>query len=65
VGPLTLEERVKKVTTYWARKRERKQNLKIRNARRKKVADKKLRIKGRFVTKEQAIKLLGMTAKEV
>ena len=29
------------------------------------MADKKLRIKGRFVTNEQAIKILGMTQKEV
>ena len=50
---------------YWAKKRKKTFFKKINYVKRKKVADNKLRIKGRFVTKDQAIKLLGVTAKEV
>ena len=32
---------------------------------RKKVADKRLRVKGRFVTNDQALKLLGLTNEEL
>ena len=32
---------------------------------RKKVADKRLRVKGRFVTNDQALKLLGLTHEEL
>ena len=32
---------------------------------RKTVADKRLRVKGRFVTNEQALKLLGLTQEEL
>lgn len=32
---------------------------------RKKVADKRLRVKGRFVTHEQAMKMLGLTYEEL
>ena len=32
---------------------------------RKKVADKRLRVKGRFVTNDQALKLLGLTQEEL
>ena len=31
----------------------------------RKVAGNKLRIKGKFVTKEQAVKILGMSPKEI
>lgn len=32
---------------------------------RKKVADKRLRVKGRFVTNDQALKLLGITYEDL
>jgi len=48
-----------KVLNFWQKKQQRSFVKKIVSKRRKKVADTKLRIKGKFVTIEQAIKLIG------
>jgi transposase-like protein len=46
---------------YWAKKYHRSSSEKVVrvNKRKKKVAETKLRVKGKFVTLEQAIKLVG------
>lgn len=44
---------------YWKKKEKRSFNKKIVSKTKKKVADSKLRIKGKFVTIDQAIKLIG------
>ena len=62
---LTFEERSQKILNYWNKKRRKTFQKKVNYHKRKRVADNKLRIKGRFVTTEQAIKILGMTKKEV
>ena len=59
VGGLTLEQRQEKLQKYFAKKKRRTFAKKIAYDCRKKVADKRLRIRGRFVTKEQAIAILG------
>ena len=50
---------------YWMKKRRKFMNVNKISKKKRKVANSKLRIKGKFVTKDQAIKLLGMTAVEV
>lgn len=51
VGPLTLKERMDKVLKYLQKKRTKNQMKKFCYKCRKQVAEKRLRIKGRFVTK--------------
>ena len=53
------QTRYNKVLNFWQKKQQRSFVRKIVSKRRKKVADTKLRIKGKFVTIEQAIKLIG------
>ena len=48
-----------KVIRFWEKKHSRSFTKKIISKKRKKVADNKLRISGKFVTIEQAIKLVG------
>jgi len=59
IGTLTVEERRAKIEKYLQKRKKRTWNKKISYDCRKKVADSRLRIKGRFVTKEQAITMLG------
>lgn len=51
VGPLSLKERMEKVMKYLQKKRTKNQMKKFCYKCRKQVAEKRLRIKGRFVTK--------------
>jgi hypothetical protein len=51
IGPLTLSERMEKVMKYLQKKRMKSQMKKFCYKCRKQVAEKRLRIKGRFVTK--------------
>ncbi|CAG9323760.1 unnamed protein product [Blepharisma stoltei] len=60
IGTITLEERRKKIKKYLEKRQRRTWNKKISYDCRKRVADNRLRIKGRFVTKEQAIAILGI-----
>ena len=53
------KERYFKVLKFWKKKERRCYEKKIVCKKRKKVADNKLRIQGKFVTIEQAIKLVG------
>ena len=59
IGTLTVEERREKIEKYLQKRKKRTWNKKISYDCRKKVADSRLRIKGRFVTKEQAVTILG------
>ena len=59
VGPLTLQERQAKLAKYKHKRGHRSFAKRISYECRKKVADQRLRIKGRFVTKQQAVALLG------
>eukprot|EP01016_Furgasonia_blochmanni_P053010 TRINITY_DN8515_c0_g2_i2.p1 TRINITY_DN8515_c0_g2~~TRINITY_DN8515_c0_g2_i2.p1 ORF type:complete len:637 (-),score=152.53 TRINITY_DN8515_c0_g2_i2:76-1986(-) len=59
IGPLTVEERQAKVEKYLQKRKQRSWNRRISYDCRKRVADSRLRVKGRFVTKEQAIALLS------
>ena len=61
IGPLTEEERFRRVLKYWQKKWNKALTSKFIYTCRKQVAEKRLRIKGRFVTKEQAFEILGLT----
>lgn len=65
IGPLTDLERREKVRNYFVKKRCKHGQKKFSYTCRKQVADKRLRIKGRFVTKEQAFEILGLTQNEL
>ena len=60
IGPLTISERHRKVLRFFQRKRENFGGKKFTYECRKQVAEKRLRIKGRFVTKQQAFEILGL-----
>lgn len=59
IGTLTVEERRIKIEKYLQKRKKRTWSKKISYDCRKRVADSRLRIKGRFVTKEQAFAMLG------
>ena len=62
VGTLFTSERGKKILRYLEKKRKRTWHKKISYSCRKKVADQRVRIKGRFVTKAQASCLQNQTS---
>jgi hypothetical protein len=64
IGSLTPEERYAKVRRYKEKRARRTWSKKINYGCRKRVADNRLRIKGRFVTKEQAKSISGETYTE-
>ena len=53
IGPLTTEEREMKIQKYLNKKKRRSYEKKISYLCRKKVADNRIRVKGRFVKKEE------------
>ena len=65
IGNLTEVERLDKVRNYYAKKHVKTGIKKFSYKCRRQVADKRLRIKGRFVTKEQAFEILGLTQNEL
>ena len=65
IGPLTAAQRMEKVLKYLQKKRLKSQMKKYCYKCRKQVAEKRLRIKGRFVTKEQAFEILGISSDEL
>lgn len=58
IGNLSLNERKQKLDIYFEKKKKRKWNRRVEYDCRKKVAEKRLRFKGKFVTKEQAKALI-------
>ena len=55
IGNMTIEERQSRVLRYWEKKRSKTSDKKYIYSKKKKIADKKLRINGKFVSKKQAI----------
>jgi hypothetical protein len=60
VGPISWLERKFKVNKYIQKKKKRVWKKKISYDCRKRVADNRLRVKGKFVTKKQACNILGV-----
>ena len=60
IGGLNFEKRRLKILKYMEKKKGRVWRKKINYNCRKQVADKRLRIKGKFVTQEQALEQLGL-----
>ena len=61
IGPISEGERRRRVHRYLRKKYNKAFMKKFSYKCRKQVAEKRLRIKGRFVTKEQAFQILGLT----
>jgi ribosomal protein S6E (S10) len=61
IGPLASSERLMRVQRYMFKKHKIILKTKYSYQCRKSVADKRLRIKGRFVTQEQAFEILGLS----
>jgi ribosomal protein S6E (S10) len=61
IGPLASSERLMRVQRYMFKKHKIILKTKYSYQCRKSVADKRLRIKGRFVTQEQAFVILGLS----
>lgn len=60
VGPLSTEERQAKIQRYLAKRQRRNFHKKVVYLCRKRVADTRLRVKGRFVAKQLAAELQGL-----
>ena len=60
IGPLTIAERHQRILKFIHKKHNKNAAKKFTYECRKQVAEKRLRIKGRFVTKQQAFQILGL-----
>jgi len=58
IGPLTVSERKKRVLKYLEKRKKRRWSKKAEYMGRQKVAEKRLRVKGKFVSREQALAVL-------
>jgi hypothetical protein len=65
IGPLSEKDRMIKVLKYLHKKSNKSSMKKFCYKCRKQVAEKRLRIKGRFVTRQQAFEILGITHDEL
>lgn len=65
IGPLSESDRMQKVLKYLHKKTNKSSMKKFCYKCRKQVAEKRLRIKGRFVTRQQAFEILGITYDEL
>ena len=65
MGPLMECERLEKVRKYLRKKYNKANSQKHHYVCRQQVAEKRLRIKGRFVTKEQAYSILNLTPSDL
>jgi len=63
VGPITEADRLARIQRYLAKKRAK--NLRHKYSCRANVATKRLRVRGRFVTKEQAFCMLGINENDL
>lgn len=61
IGPISESDRLSRVRRYLQKKQNKKNMKKFCYQCRKQVAEKRLRIKGRFVTREQAFEILGLS----
>ncbi|OMJ71095.1 hypothetical protein SteCoe_30772 [Stentor coeruleus] len=59
IGTLTLKQRKEKISKYLEKRKKRSWQKKIYYDCRKRVADNRLRVKGRFVTRDKAVNILG------
>jgi hypothetical protein len=59
LGGITSEERKAKIKLYLEKRQRRTYTKKVSYDCRKKVADQRIRVKGRFVTKQQAMDILN------
>ncbi|CDW82980.1 cct motif family protein [Stylonychia lemnae] len=64
IGNLSINERFQKVRAFWEKRKRKSLEKQTKYAKKKKQADKKLRINGRFVSLKQAKNVLNMTKKE-
>ena len=66
IGPLGMRERITRVRAYWEKKKKRKllKDQPNKYHKKKRQADKKLRVNGKFVSLKQAKSLIKMTKKE-
>jgi hypothetical protein len=64
-GIITIEDRQSRIRRYLHKKRNKDFSKKHKYKCRANVAVKRLRIKGRFVTKPKALKILGLTKDEL
>lgn len=60
LGGLTRAQRKEKIARYLEKRRRRSFAKKVAYDCRKKVADQRIRVKGRFVTRKQALELLSL-----
>jgi hypothetical protein len=60
IGGITASERRQKIKLYMEKRRRRSFAKKVAYDCRKKVADQRIRVKGRFVTRQQALQLLDL-----
>lgn len=65
IGSYSIPDRRQRIKKYIEKKRKRTYTKRVNYDCRKRVAEKRVRIKGRFVTKEQAFKLLGVSEDDV
>lgn len=65
IGPLTISERHQRILRFIHKKHNKTQAKKFTYECRKSVAEKRLRIKGRFVTKQQAFQILGLKEDDI
>lgn len=65
IGPINASDRLTRVRRYFNKKRQVKLRKKFEYENRSQVAVRRLRIKGRFVTPEQAFQILGITQDEL
>eukprot|EP01017_Pseudomicrothorax_dubius_P023698 TRINITY_DN25271_c0_g1_i2.p1 TRINITY_DN25271_c0_g1~~TRINITY_DN25271_c0_g1_i2.p1 ORF type:complete len:256 (-),score=28.11 TRINITY_DN25271_c0_g1_i2:6-773(-) len=64
IGTLSVEERREKVAQYLEKRKSRSWNRKIAYECRKKVAETRFRVHGRFVARDQALSYLGISEQE-
>jgi CCT motif len=65
VGPISFLERAEKIYKFFVKKKQKHLQKKYTYKCRQDVAEKRLRIKGRFVTREQAYEILGLTQNQL
>ena len=65
VGPLTQTQRMEKIRRFKLKRKMMHASKRFKYVCRRRVAEKRLRIQGRFVTKEQAYEMLSLSKDEL